>query len=325
MPRGRISTVAGILLGALGLAFVVASLWADWSQVLAVIRSARPLWLGAGFALGLVAMGLIGLGWWRALRLVGCPRTAREALRWYFVGQLGKYVPGGVWAVVGSAELAVGGGATRARSYGAMVLSLGATYLAGIMAVGVLLPLHPHLMLGIPWTGVLVGIVPLGILAAHPVVVRKVAAIAARVLKRELDLEVPTWGTSLQLTLMHLPAWGAVGLANWCVANGLGIEASLTGITLASILAWVTGFLAVLAPGGLGVREAVFVLAAAPLSSGLAAAVAVLSRVLFMLVDVLAASLMSLFPSRRGGGAEEPLGHQGPVQPDPGGDPDGRR
>lgn len=312
MRGRRVSSLIGLVVGGLGVAFVAVSLLDEWDRVVALSLDARPSWLGAGFLFGLAGMTIIGLGWRRALQLVGHRAAHSDALRWYFVGQLGKYVPGGVWAVVGSAELAVGGGTTRARSYGAMVLALGATYLAGIMVVAAVLPFHPELLERAPWAALCAALVPLGLAATHPVVVRRAGRVVERLARRNIALEVPPWGAAVRLTLMHLPAWGAVGLANWCLVRGLGADASVSAITLAAVLAWVIGFLIVPAPGGLGVREAVFVLTATPLSSGVAAAVAVLSRILFMLVDLVAAACLSVLGARRDGG---PPGRSGQDHP----------
>ena len=54
-------------------------------------------------------------------------------------------------------------------------------------------------------------------------------------------------------------------------------------VALAAIVSWIIGFITP-APGGIGVREAVFV-AFAGVAAGPAAAAAILARVLFVLVD----------------------------------------
>jgi len=298
--RRGLSTLLGFALAGLGAAFVVWSLADEWEPVLEATSGARPLWLGAGFVFGMAGMVGLGLGWRRALGLLGLPCSRRDALHWYFVGQLGKYVPGGVWAVVGSAELAAGEGASRARAYGAMLLALGCGYLAGVLAVASLLPFQIGLLQGLPTVGVLLALIPLGVLAVHPAVLGRVLELTRRISRRPIDLEVPSWASSLRLVGWHLPAWLGLGVATWCVARALEGPVPVVNIMLAAILAWVVGFLVVPAPGGLGVREAVFTVAATSLSTGMAAAVAVVARVLFVLVDVVGAGLVLL--ARPGGG-----------------------
>ena len=298
--RRGLSTLVGFVLAGLGAAFVAWSLADEWERVLEAATGARPLWLGAGFGFGIAGMVGLALGWRRALELLGLPCSRRDALHWYFVGQLGKYLPGGVWAVVGSAELAAGEGASRARAYGAMLLALGCGYLAGVLAVAGLLPFQIGLLQGLPTVGFLLALIPLGVLAVHPAVLGHGLELTRRVSRRPIELEIPPWASSLWLVGWHLPAWLGLGLATWCVARALEGPAPIVNIMLAGILAWVVGFLVVPAPGGLGVREAVFTVAATSLSSGMAAAVAVVARVLFVLVDVVGAGLVLLI--RPGGG-----------------------
>jgi len=305
--RRGLSTLLGFVLAGLGAAFVAWSLADEWGRVLEATTGARPLWLGAGFVFGMAGIVHLGLGWRRALELLGFPCSRRDALRWYFVGQLGKYVPGGVWAVVGSAELAAGEGASRARAYGAMLLALGCGYLAGILAVAGLLPFEVGLLQGLPTVGFLLVLIPLGVLAVHPAVLGYVLEFTRRVSRWPIELEVPRWGSSLRLVGWHLPAWLGLGLATWCVARALEGPVPVVNIMLAGILAWVVGFLVVPAPGGLGVREAVFTVAATSLSSGMAAAVAVVARVVFVMVDVAGAGLVLLArPGGRGSRGSEP-------------------
>ena len=58
-------------------------------------------------------------------------------MSWFFVGQLGKYVPGGIWPVVGQAELARRGGTTRGIAYSATAMSMVATFLGAATVAAV--------------------------------------------------------------------------------------------------------------------------------------------------------------------------------------------
>jgi uncharacterized membrane protein YbhN (UPF0104 family) len=63
-------------------------------------------------------------------------------------------------------------------------------------------------------------------------------------------------------------------------------------------VSWSAGFLAIPAPGGLGVRESVFVLTSG-MSSHEAAAAALLARLAFIVVDGLGAAIGALVVTRR--------------------------
>jgi glycosyltransferase 2 family protein len=290
----------GAIIAVLGLVFVVRELVQSWDEVRDAVAGASPGLLAVALLVGSGAMLIIGLGWRRCLAVLGASRPARDTLHWYYVGQLGKYVPGGIWPVLGRGEMARRGGVPGSVGYSSTVLSLGVTYLAAILTVALALATGAAGRDGVAWQPVL-ALLPLGILALHPRVVRFVLKTSRRLTRRELRIPVPPWSTSIGLLLWHVPAWFAVGGATWLVAAALDSSTpDLRNLLFATVLSWVVGFLVVPAPGGIGVREAVFVAAATSLSStGVAAAVAVVARVFFILVDLVGAGLSTVLA--RGG------------------------
>ena len=89
--------------------------------------------------------------------------------------------------------------------------------------------------------------------------------------------------------VLYAAAWLLIGSATWAVAEAIDDSVTWNGMVAAAIISWVAGFLAVPVPGGIGVREATFVLAVPGLASGDALAVATVARVLFVLIDALGA------------------------------------
>ena len=79
---------------------------------------------------------------WRALLAdLGSPLPLPAAIRVMFVGQLGKYVPGAVWAVAAQVELARDYDVPRRRSATASLVGMATTLVVGLVAAGVTLPL----------------------------------------------------------------------------------------------------------------------------------------------------------------------------------------
>jgi glycosyltransferase 2 family protein len=287
----RLLPHVGLVVAVLGVAFVVRALIITWPEVRAAVAGANPAPLVAALALGSGAIFLIGLGWRRCLAALGTRASVRETLHWYYVGVLGKYVPGGILSVVGRGEMARRGGVPASVGYGSTVLSLAVTYLAAILVAAIALATGGAGRDGRYWP-VLV-LLPLGIAALHPRVVEAALRVARRVLRRELPITVPRWSVSLGLLLWHVPAWLAIGGATWLVAATLDASApDVRAILFATVVSWVVGFLVVAAPGGIGVREAVFVATVTVLgSSGVVAAVAIVARVIFILVDLIGAAV----------------------------------
>jgi uncharacterized membrane protein YbhN (UPF0104 family) len=249
------------------------------------LTGAAPWWVAAALVLAVAAMVAMALPWSTALRLLGADVRGRRHVAWYFLGEIGKYVPGGVWPVLGRSELARRQGVPPAAAYGSVALSLLALYLAALAAATALLPLRLGGDRGTAWWGATAVVLPLGLAGLHPRVLTALTRLAGRVLGRPLRLQVPRWRATLGYVASYLPAWALVCAATWCVTRALTPDAPVADVALAALAGWIAGFVAVPVPGGVGVREAVFV-AAAGLAPGVGAAVALLARALFMSVDL---------------------------------------
>lgn len=256
-----------------------------------------PAWVLAAGMSAAVAMTFIATRWSAAVRLVGGDLSTAKAVPLYFQGEIGKYLPGAVWAVVGRGELAKRAGLPRSTAYASVAISLVGLYLAAGVAAVVLLPFAAGARGTLAVVGVIVFLV-VGVLGLHPAVIGRVLAIAERVARRRFDVVVPTWRDGIALVAGYLPAWILVGVTHWCAVRALGLSAPVTHVAFSSAVAWTAGFLAIPAPGGIGVRESVFVLTSA-LASHDAAAAALLARLAFVVADGLGAAIGALWVTRR--------------------------
>ncbi|MBW3574057.1 MAG: flippase-like domain-containing protein [Actinobacteria bacterium] len=280
------AVAAGLAIALVGGVAVALGIAGRWSEARQAVAQARPGWLLGGVALAAVAMVGLAWPWRRAMALLGAAVDATSALAWYFVGELGKYVPGGVWTVVGRAEWARGGGVGAAVAYAGVALSLAGAYLGAAVVAVALVPVATGA--GLP-VAVVVAL-PLGLAALHPRALSIVLALFERLRRRPVDVEAPSWAASAGLVVRYVPAWCAVGAATWCVARAFEPAAPFGRVALSAVVAWIVGFVAVPVPGGLGVREAVFVgTAGLPVAAGAATAVA--ARLAFMGVDAVGAVL----------------------------------
>ena len=100
-------------LPALRAAFLVAVLAFAWfglrgrfDEVGSALRATSGL--GVVGALTLVLVGLLATGvlWRRLMAALGAPLPLRDGLATFFVGQLGKYIPGSVWSIGAQAQMA---------------------------------------------------------------------------------------------------------------------------------------------------------------------------------------------------------------------------
>jgi len=269
---------------ALCIAFVVHLLVKDWPSTSSALRHAQLWWLLPAALCAVLGMFLLASRWGAAIMAVGGgPAGHHRLISAFFVGEAGKYIPGAVWAMLGRGELARREGYERAVAYSSVALSVIGCYLAAaftalVLAVAALIGGSSST----PWWPVAV-VAAVGITVIHPAVSRRILALVSRAFGRALKVEIPSWGTCLRLTATYIPVWILIAAATTLVSKTLVPDPPLARVALAAVVSWIVGFITP-SPGGIGVREAVFV-ATAGLASGPAAAVAILARVLFVLVD----------------------------------------
>lgn len=254
---------------------------AQWSKVEGTISEVSLAALAAGAVAMTVATLCSMLAWRAVLADLGSPLPYPAAGGVFFLGQLGKYLPGAVWPVVAQMELGREHGVPRRRSGIAalLVIVMGLTA-AGLVAAATL-----------PFVGALgenrwvLALPVLGLALLHPAVPR----LAARIARREPpERTLSRCGVATALG-WSVAQWAAYGVGVWAVARGLpgappGLLALATG---AYALAWSAGFLVLVAPAGAGVREGALVLLLAPAyGSGPALGIALLARLLATVGDV---------------------------------------
>ncbi|MDQ1721256.1 MAG: glycosyltransferase 2 family protein [Pseudonocardiales bacterium] len=277
--------IGGILVAIAAVALCVKTIAGQWPSIRTAIAHANPGWLSAALVCSAASMTGLGLLWWRCLHLFGSPVRSDAAIAWYFGGELGKYLPGGVWTVLGRGELAQrGGGVSRSTGYATTLISYGAMCIGAASVCGVLAPFVAADGRHVGWTWIMVLLVPLGVAAVHPAVFGRVLALGRRVTRGRLDLSPPTWSSMLRLIAWSIPTWLLLGGAAVLVTEALGYHQHPARVAFAAIAAWIIGFLAVPVPAGAGLRELVFV-AVCGLPAAPAVAVAAIARALFLLVD----------------------------------------
>jgi len=288
----RLGGIIGVAIGVAGLVFVGLQIIRDRDDFADALRSADLAWLAVAVLAGLCSMATIGLNWASIIHHLGGTAPWRRALAWFFVGQLGKYVPGGIWPIVGQAELANRSRVARSIAYPATATSmlamlLGAATVAA--AAGLASPEDRRVIAALIGIGVIALLVALAIPAVRSGLLRLASRVAGG-----RDLAVPEAGWLTVQTLRHVPVWLLYSAMNLAVVAALGgdVDAGLAAdVAFVTCVSWIAGFVIIGLPGGLGVREAVFVsMMTAPLGAGLAASVAVTSRVVTIVVDLCGAA-----------------------------------
>jgi hypothetical protein len=247
--------------------FILKPLWEQWDAV----RPRIGLISWPRFALGVVLFAVFlfvfrALLWWRLLAAMGHRVPVAPATRIWQTSELARYLPGVIWQVVGRVWLLRPYGVRGSVCSTSQILELLLFLLANVLvAVACLLFFGYRSIDGAArfWLLASMALVPVLAIAIHPSVFRPIVQRIMRALGK------PDLVRSPSARIMYgLLAWGVLGLLFQSIAVWLSVGEPL-GLIIdkwwvlggAYCLAWIAGFLAVWAPGGLGVRELVFVLA----------------------------------------------------------------
>ncbi|MEJ7650310.1 MAG: lysylphosphatidylglycerol synthase domain-containing protein [Nakamurella sp.] len=286
--------VLGIGIALLAIFLCVKVLAGEWSSVSAAIADANIALLTAGFVLGALGVWSQAFLWWRALAVFGERRGFSETTGWFFGGELGKYLPGGIWPVVGRGELARRQGVARPIAYATTLLSLGLMCVGGAFVAGVLTLFFAFGGGRFGLEMLVLLLIPIGVIGVHPAVFGRFLALARKVTKGKLDLQPPSWGTMLGLIVAALPVWIFLGAQAVVLTAALGLDQQPSRVAFAAIIAFVIGLLAIPVPAGAGVREVLFVVISGLVVGGVegpAYAVAALCRVFLIVVDGVAGAV----------------------------------
>jgi glycosyltransferase 2 family protein len=298
------------LVAGLFLAAVVVLVVEQWPEV-------RPLlgglsWPAVAAATGAVAAGhLVTYLSWRALLAdLGFPLPRRAGVRVFFLGQLGKYLPGSIWPTVTQMELGRDYRVPQRVSGAAAAITMLLAVGTGLLVATVLLPLGGA---GVPdqyrWAA---AALPLAVLAAAPPVLNRLLGAVLRMARRA-PLPAPlSLAGACRAAAWALAAWLLYGVQVWLLARQLEVDGGPALLLLsigAFAGAWSVGFLLVAAPAGVGVREgALILLLGATIGRPEATVVGVVSRLLFLAADLAWAGVAALVGR---GAPHDQVGQQG--------------
>jgi hypothetical protein len=296
--------VAQALAGLAIVGFAIRTLARNWDQ----LRSQppewqlRPGWLVLSLVLTWLMYALLILGWRSMLNGWGQRLDGWSAARIWILSSLGKYIPGKVWAVAGMALLAQRAGVAPWAATGSavvmQVLAIGTGAAVAGLAGARNLESAQRGAGAVLLLLVAGAIISVGLLLWPPFL-RRLLRLAAP----QAAGERPPTGRGIVVGIAtNIVAWLGYGLALWLLSRGL-LPSSGLGLRLAIAVftaSYLAGFLALFAPGGIGVREGLFILMLQkPLGVGAATSLALASRLLLTVAELGAAVPFLVFRRRQ--------------------------
>jgi uncharacterized membrane protein YbhN (UPF0104 family) len=255
-----IRLLVGVALTGASLYFLGARLLRDWGNIPFGELHFRPLVLVASFAfLLLLHLPLNGLAWHRILAATGGRISWLHATAILSVAQIGKYAPGKVWFTLGRMAMAEREGVSQDRTMVSVLVEVGFALLAAVALLGLAVLLIPRSLLhpAVYWLFLLA---PATAAATYPPLLNRILSFALTRLRRPV----------FRLEMSYLQILGTVGLylLDWLI-QGLGcfiLINSFYPLPLGKLpvllggyaMSWMLGFLVLVAPAGLGVREGIY-------------------------------------------------------------------
>lgn len=217
-------------------------------------------WLACAGGIYLAGLLPAGFFWWHVLWILGQKTNFTETMRAYYVGHLGKYVPGKAMVVVLRAGLLPQGKTAVSVAAAAVfyetltMMAVGAFWAAAILAIG----FRQHWVL----CATAIGLMAAAGIPTLPPLFRRLARLA-RVAKSDPAMQAKLdrigYHTLAIGWAMMTACWVMLAVSLWATLKAMGIEgidlvADMPRYTASVSLAMVAGFLSLI-PGGLLVRD----------------------------------------------------------------------
>jgi glycosyltransferase 2 family protein len=313
--RLRLAIQLGIAVLVFG--FLVLTVVDQWAEIKDEGVHFHVAWLAPAFVVLPIFYALNALGWDLILRFLGYRLgVGRAQVAW---GQplLARYVPGSVLYVLGRVLLAERAGVPRRLTVASIVYEQALQATSAIVVAAYFLIVHPDLE-GQPWRWAVLLVIPLLLTVLHPRVFSRVADRVLRAFGREpLPAAMPLRGVVAVLAFYTLN-WGVIAVGIYCVARSVSDVSPSEILVLGSAQAfgYVAALATLVAPAGLGIRDAAFAWAAKVAVPGnsfaVASLIAIAVRGVLTVVEVLYVGAVTALGRREGWSI-----HTGVVHPSP--------
>jgi len=271
------------------LALIARSLARNWAafQSVQVTLDVKIGWLAASVGVIFLTYIIQIESWRRMLRGWDQRLSYPNAARAWTLANLGRYIPGKVWSVAGLVVLAEQAGVRRSAAAVSAFAMQAVVLGTGVVLVAIATPhAASPVLLG---AAVLASLALIGVLAW-----RRTAEWLGTLADSKTPLPPLPLSAILLSSGLMLLSWATFGVSFWMLIRGL---ISTAGVPLAAAmgmfaLGYVMGLVALIAPGGLGVRDLALVGFLTPLvGSGGALAVSLASRVQLTITEAGAAGV----------------------------------
>jgi uncharacterized membrane protein YbhN (UPF0104 family) len=218
--------------------------------------------LVASFLVMFVWMLVYGLAWKVMLAGLGERISLFNSVAVLAVSQIGKYIPGKLWFTVGRMYLAKKHGVNEAKTAVSTVMEIALSLLGAVILFGLAVALVPRGMIpGRVYLAFL--LVPFCIVAVYPPILTRVTGLILRRLHQPVFEIRMTFRRLLGILGLYVLMWVIQGVGCYLLIRSFyPLDVSrLPMVAGAFALSWILGFIVLISPAGLGIREGIFTFA----------------------------------------------------------------
>ena len=277
--------------------FAVAVVASQWDEARRAAAETRVTWtlIAAATATVFVAYALLIETWRRTVSAWGQNERLGwgDAARIWFISNLGRYVPGKIWQIGAMGMMAQERGVSPVTAAGSAVVVNLVSVIAG---VGVVVATGGRVLARYAGETAALAAVLVVALLILPVGATFMMRLYRRLTGRDLNLGTLPPRALVVALIGTSVAWLLYGVAFRWFAIGVGAStAGLASYTAAYTFSYLLGYLVLIAPGGIGVREGALVASMTQLglaTGGEATLVAVTSRLWLTALEVVPGVLL---------------------------------
>ncbi|MEO0092026.1 MAG: lysylphosphatidylglycerol synthase domain-containing protein [candidate division WOR-3 bacterium] len=259
MPKRSLRIIIYIIILGIIFYFMAKYFYTNWHKVPFNQLRFNYWFLALSYLIWFIGFPFNAYIWKKNIEIIGEKISFIQGLRITALAALPRYIPGRIWGIAGQVYLTKKEGAIPGSKSGVgVILGTAVNTLSGILLFVIIFPLTQHSYLTKTYYLMFL-LIPLLLIMLYPPLFIKIVNFGLKILKRDKITFIPKYSQIIFLLILYTLLW-----ISQCVGIYFLIK-SFYQIRLSFLLplcaiypaAWVIGFLSLISPGGVGIREGV--------------------------------------------------------------------
>lgn len=257
MNKPRLKKILGVVIILVFFYFIGKSLFNNWHSIIEAKLHFQAHYLLLSYLFMFATFSLVAFTWQKNLAMLNEHISLSTALRINAMAVLPKYAPGKVWGIIGKVYLAKKENISEHNCIITISLETILFLLGGII---LFLISGASIVKGqIPFIYYLL-VIPICLIIIHPTILIRITNFFLKLFKRPIIDVTLSYLQILMLLLLYSLSWILQGIGVFLLINSfypIGIK-TIFVISGLHAFSWVVGFISIITPAGLGVKEGIF-------------------------------------------------------------------